>query len=146
MRVDFHACMHGSKRAKKTRLLAQAGLFDSLACECDGAHEHLPWTIEPQGRGLRFATADEAQYPTLLCTRMAQRLVQSATEQGLQLVPQPTTAQQTRHSLGNLTIKSKPLIPEFEQFLHTESEATTPGYKLLASPLPGGANSENISN
>lgn len=141
-RVDFHACMHGSKRAKKTRLLATAGLFTTLAAECDGGHEHMPWTIEPQGRGLKFATADEAQYPTLLCVRMVQCLVHSATEAGLQLVSQPTKAQQTRHSLGNQTIKSKPLVPEFQQFIHTECEIATPGHKLLASPLPGGTNTE----
>ena len=29
-KVDFHACMHGSERDKKTRLLASSGLYDSL--------------------------------------------------------------------------------------------------------------------
>lgn len=73
---------------------------------------------------------------------MAQCLVRNATEVGLQLVSQPTTAQQTRRALGNQTIKSKPFVPKFQQFIHTDSEITTPGHKLLASPLPGGANAE----
>ena len=31
VQVDFHACIHGSKRAKKTRLLASAHLYENLA-------------------------------------------------------------------------------------------------------------------
>lgn len=77
--VDFHSCVHGSKRAKKTRLRSSIGLYEELAGECQNDHEHFPWSIEASGKGLRFATADEAQYPQLLCSRMAQCLVDSAT-------------------------------------------------------------------
>ena len=142
VQVDFHACIHGSKRAKKTRLLASAHLYESLAGECKGDHEHLPWSIERDGRGLKYATAEEAQYPTLLCQRMAQCLVACATHHGLKLVALPTAAQRTRHALGNQTIKAKPLVPEFQRFEHSEVELSRPGYKLLASPLPGGSDTE----
>ena len=142
VQVDFHACIHGSKRAKKTRLLASAHLYESLAGECKGDHEHLPWSIEQHGRGLKYATAEEAQYPTLLCQRMAQCLVDCATHRGLKLVSLPTAAQRTRHALGHQTIKAKPLVPEFQRFIHSEVELSQPGHKLLASPLPGGSDTE----
>lgn len=146
VKVDFHSCIHGSQRAKKTRFLASKGLYDSLAGECPGDHEHLPWTIEQTGSGLRFATADEAQYPQLLCSRMAQCLTASATTLGHNVVQQPSTSQQTRHSLGNQTVKAKPLICEFERFVHSDVPLTTEGHKLLASPLPGGSNAEMPQN
>ena len=71
-KVDFHACMHGSERDKKTRLLASLGLYDSLGIQCDHTHAHKPWHITSREQHLEFATALEAEYPRLLCQRMAQ--------------------------------------------------------------------------
>ena len=42
-KVDFHSCMHGGKRPKKTRLLASPGSYTSLAQDCDNSHKHPPW-------------------------------------------------------------------------------------------------------
>ena len=74
LKRSVHACMHGSQRNKQTSILAPAVLFDELEATCDGQHAHLPWEIKPAERGLSFATADEAAYPALLCSRMARLL------------------------------------------------------------------------
>lgn len=73
-KTSFHACMHGSQRNKQTSLLAPDGVYNDLEAACDNNHPHLPWDIKPSGRGLTFATADEAAYPTVLCNRMASLL------------------------------------------------------------------------
>ena len=70
-KTSFHACMHGSQRNKQTSLLAPSELFDELEAECDRSHPHLAWEIKPIGKRLSFATAKEAAYPVLLCSRMA---------------------------------------------------------------------------
>ena len=73
-RVSFHSCTHAGKRNKKTRILATRGLFSKLEAECDNSHEHQPWGIVRHHQGLRFDTASEAEYPSLLCKRMATAL------------------------------------------------------------------------
>ena len=73
---------------------------------------------------------------------MAQCLVACAAHHGLKLVALPTAAQRTRHALGNQTIKAKPLVPEFQRFVHSDVELSQPGHKMLASPLPGGSDTE----
>ena len=47
-----------------------------MAVRCGGSHQHLPWKVK--GRSNAFAgTADEAEYPKLLCERWA-KLVSEA--------------------------------------------------------------------
>ena len=72
--TDFHACMHGGERNKRTRLLASQGLYDELAAECDNSHQHKPWFVVKRGSGLEFATALEAEYPRVLSTRYGSML------------------------------------------------------------------------
>ena len=48
--------------------VAPAASFASLGIACDGNHDHLPWGASRRGR---FHTADEAEFPDLLCPRMA---------------------------------------------------------------------------
>ena len=55
--VLFAACEHGGSRAKRTKLLATAGLFEPLAVLCSGSHDHLPWEcdlISPTGASTRL--------------------------------------------------------------------------------------------
>lgn len=110
-RISFHACMHGGTRAKHTRLLATAGVYNSLQVECDQSHSHQPWNIVRHGAGLKFDTATEAEYPTLLCKRMADPLC-SHLNLPLQTRP-PSQHAEVSLSLGNRVTKAKPLIPEF---------------------------------
>ena len=44
--IVYAACMHGGKRDKYTKLLSSTPCLQPLACECDGAHEHLPWGVQ----------------------------------------------------------------------------------------------------
>ena len=136
-RVDFHACMHGSERDKRTRLLASPGLYDSLAVECDKTHSHKPWYVAARGRQLEFATALEAEYPRLLCQRMAHSMVQAAQDAMIALGPALTSAQQARHAWGTQTSRSKPLFCQFKQFVHLEKAVNEPSHVLLASPTTG---------
>ena len=53
--IEFHSCMHGGRRKKKTRLQATEGLFDPLALSCDNSHDHEPWAVSVEGKRV-FAT------------------------------------------------------------------------------------------
>jgi hypothetical protein len=75
IKVDFHACMHGGSRPKKTTLLTTLHGLQSLACTCDDLHDHLPWGVSLIGAKWHFSTADEACYPRLLCRRIAEIVV-----------------------------------------------------------------------
>ena len=141
-KVDFHACMHGSERDKKTRLLASLGLYDSLGIQCDHTHAHKPRHITSRGQHLEFATALEAEYPRLLCQRMAQCLVHAAEDAQVKLEAQITSAQHARHAWGTQTSRSKPLFCQFKKFVHLEEAISSPNHVLLASPLTGGQQTE----
>eukprot|EP00435_Cladocopium_sp_Y103_P035766 s4108_g9.t1 len=68
----IHACMYGSKRRKSTAFLMNFSA-PNLQSECDGGHAHLPWgMVDAQdGRGLKFSTSLETEYPSLLCKHIA---------------------------------------------------------------------------
>ena len=132
--VAFSACMHGSRRNQRTRLLSSPGLFSSLAVDCDNRHEHLPWTVAQPGCCLPFAAARKAEYPPLLCARMAHCLQAAAHADGYVLDSHVSSAQRDKHVQGRQTVKSRPLVPEFKDFLHVPTEVTQPGHRLLATP------------
>ena len=86
--VPFQACMHGSRRARWSTFYTDAPWLDCLALECDGKHEHDPWTIARVNNRTTYATADEAEYPALLCSRISQAAFGAATSLGA-VVPSP---------------------------------------------------------
>ena len=106
--TDFHACMHGGERNKRTRLLASQGLYDELSAECDNSHQHKPWFVVQRGSGLEFATALEAEYPRVLSTRMAACLKRQAEQRHLRLGPHLSSAQTARHAWGSKPPKPNP--------------------------------------
>ncbi|CAL1153917.1 unnamed protein product [Cladocopium goreaui] len=69
--VHLHACMFGGARKKKTSLLTNESMFESLSVFCDGSHEHAPWGIDENNE---FNTAKEAQYPQGFCEAYCQVL------------------------------------------------------------------------
>ena len=73
---DFHACMHGSDRDKKTSFLATLDL-SPLSVFCDGSHVHREWGLLDDNS---FATAQEAEYPALLCKRLVHVVVEQVCE------------------------------------------------------------------
>ena len=70
--VQFHACMHGGRRDKRTTWWYADCNLSSLAATCDKSHAHLPWGTQSNGSHMTFATAEERRYPKLLCERVAQ--------------------------------------------------------------------------
>ncbi len=70
-RAVFQHWMYGGSRDKKTAILANClQLAGALSLLCDGKHAHKPWGISFDKRW-NFATAEECEYPEVLCSRVA---------------------------------------------------------------------------
>ena len=82
--VYFDACAHGSTRDKRTKLLSTPGLFTSLEASCTKDHVHSSWQPFRTEHGIAFPTAAEAEYPPLLCQRMASCILQRANSMGVE--------------------------------------------------------------
>lgn len=67
---DFDACMLEGTRDKRTSFLSSLDMSD-ICLDCDGGHDHAAWGIQEDGT---FATAQEAEYPSLLCQTISIRL------------------------------------------------------------------------
>ena len=133
--VLFDACEHGGSRAKRTKLLATAGLFEPPAVLCSGSHEHLPWGVRPHFSHWRFNTADEAEYPALLAQCMAARVrvfVQesrpSVFQSELRLRDLASAAAQKQRR------RHPPLLPEFAEVLWVpRGQSSQPQFKTLTT-------------
>ena len=83
--VHFQHCMHGGTRDKRTMLWVASSLdLSALVARCDGKCKHSPWGIS-SGRG--FATAQERNYPALLCSRWAKHASSNVERQFGKLIP-----------------------------------------------------------
>ena len=134
-RVTFHMCMHGGRRAKNTRLLATPDLYSQLAIACDAQHDHAPWGITKVGNSLQYDTAAEAEYPPLLCKRMADLLAKAVQ---LPLPPtKETTSSTSRRVLGNHVKQAPPLVPEFAAIIEMSHEPKQPNHRCLTSHVQG---------
>ena len=121
LEVVFHVCMHGGRRDKSTKLLHNVPMFQQLQVACDKSHEHAPWgTAKVRGRTV-FHTASEAQYPLLLCQRMALLVVKQL---DLKLIPQVPSSPPKSSLLSERKTaagkqprgaKSVRLIPEYQE-------------------------------
>lgn len=87
--VTFQQCMHGGKRDKWSTFYTNAEWLLPLAKECDGSHVHAPWGITKDGIKYKFNTAEEAEYPPVLCQRIAAAVHSAALSAGIQVVSQP---------------------------------------------------------
>ena len=74
--VDFHACMWGSKRNKRTTFVTNMPALESLRKACDGRHEHAPWGLRWH-KGWHFATEEECEYPKELCDATAKAVARA---------------------------------------------------------------------
>ena len=64
-------------------LVWNSNSFQILALRCDGQqHDHLKWTPSMANQSVVFPTAQEASYPKLLCTRVAQCVVDACKLRG----------------------------------------------------------------
>ena len=66
--VEFHHCMYGATRRKRTRVLCNHNCLAPLGLECEGNRPHDAWGITPSGG---WATAAEVEYPHQLCQAWA---------------------------------------------------------------------------
>eukprot|EP00435_Cladocopium_sp_Y103_P021325 s1919_g5.t1 len=137
--VYFDACAHGSSRDKRTKLLATPGLFTDLAQNCPGDHRHSSWQPYRSEQGVVFPTAQEAEYPALLCTRMADCVLQEAEKRNIRPVLNPRLKDLLKLGLGQQSLRHAPLIPEYSHYLHLEEPSNNAAHKLLAAPLHSGA-------
>ena len=144
--VYFDACAHGSSRDKRTKLLATQDLFTVLGCDCPGNHIHASWVPFAANGTVVFPTASEAEYPPLLCSRMAEA-VQTAVQRHYNLEPAilPRLKDLLKMKLASQSVRHPPLIPEYKQFLHSDVPIEIESHKLLAAPSPTGASTEQPS-
>ena len=75
--VHMSACMWGSKRNKRTAFFTNNVHMSSMALQCDGTHDHLPWGVSWQGKW-SFATAEECECHTEMCQAVALRAAKHA--------------------------------------------------------------------
>ena len=141
--VYFDACAHGSSRGKRTKLLATPGLFSSLGANCTQDHKHASWQPYKNEHGVLFPTAAEAEYPSLLCNRMAQCVLQMAASMGVAPQVPQRMKDLLRMGIGHQSVKHHPLIPEYKAYVHAEQPVSNPSHKLLAAPPQTGAEGQN---
>ena len=128
---SFHVCMHGGDRDKQTSLLHNCEALRQLEVRCDGSHSHKSWSVSKSlDGGWKYDTASEAEYPLLLCQRIAiiiGKLAHDRKLPAIQLEPRatPLTAQATnqwrvaagRQPRGR---RAAPMLPEDGQHVQLE--------------------------
>ena len=121
-KVSFSACMWGARRDKKTSLLTNVPTLLDMAKDCDGSHDHLPWGVHWKD-GWTFATAEECEYPAVMCRAIASRVAKHAGLEGPSEPPRqrkPKSKPSTwdlhqRAALGRQPRGKRipPLVPEY---------------------------------
>ena len=119
-RYSFHSCMHGGNRDKSTTFLSNRDL-GQLCLWCDGSHDHLEWGVNEDGT---FATAEEAEYPMILCDRLAQLWLDMATDMGFQQLDQLEDVSGKARADISARLQPRrsipPLIREFSRILEVQ--------------------------
>ena len=85
--VVFDQCCHGGSRKVSRKWLTNLKELGQLRASCQGDHVHLPFGGSFQGDSFKFATADEAAYPELLCSRVSAIVAEKALSMGISLSP-----------------------------------------------------------
>ena len=118
----FHNCMMGGERQKQTTWWCNDDFFSSFNLSCSQDHAHKPWTPTLDDDGVHYPTKDEAEYPKLLCQRVAALLLADLQTLGIEA---PSTLEQQITSRRTTAINSvamgllprgqklKPLVSEF---------------------------------
>lgn len=117
-----HACMYGSKRLKKTALLANFSA-PNLRLTCDGNHQHLPWshttTVDPDTKRQvhQFDTASEAEYPKPFCDALAAAFINELRHRGVTWEPNASFADAAAYLANDKQPRgssSPVVIPEYK--------------------------------
>ena len=137
--IRFHHCMHGGRRDKLTRLRSSpSAAFSVLAVECDKSHEHLPWGISSFGK---LFTADEAEFPDLLCSRLARAAYSARPE--LSTVSESTTTPIMTSAISSSSLSQPSGPPRHSVSVHTDAAdpaaAAHVAQRVAAAVQPRGA-------
>ena len=114
--IYFDACAHGSLRDKRTKLPATQGVFTSLAAHCPQNHVHASWQPYKSEQGVTFPAAAEAEYPSTLCKRMADCVLEASAHMGDHQTPSLKLKDLLRLGLSQQSIRLIPLVPDYEEF------------------------------
>ena len=125
----FHSCMHGGDRDKLTGILHNCPQLCALGLRCDKRHKHRPWSVSKTLTGWKFDTASEAEYPLVLCSRMARAFAEACVAVGWAVHPEPRGAPSAKVIPSKWKIASgrqprgkraPPLLPEDGQVVSIE--------------------------
>ena len=121
--VKFQQCMWGGKRDKWSSFFTNAPWLQHLEKACDGPHSHLPWGVGFADGKFKFNTAEEAEYPPLLCSTIASLTYDAALSFGCQPHSQVANKRKSAGSSSSLKAaagrqprgnKLPEVIPEFD--------------------------------
>ena len=138
----FHSCMMGGDRQKQTTWWCNDNFFASLHISCTQDHAHKPWTPTLTSGGVHYPTKDEAEYPKLLCQRVAALLVAELRTKGIE---QPSTLQDQISSRRTTAINSvamgllprgqklRPLVSEFGDYVTFVVKPETDASRILCT-------------
>ena len=141
-RIAFHSCCHGSEQQKLTVFLSNVQELEGLRAVCQGDHNHLSWGLIRNASKWEFATAAEAAYPKLLCSRISTLLQLRCLRLGLKpVIPEHPMANvhAARAATGRQPRGQRlpPLIPEFHYTVEFRGQLPALDSKLkLISALP----------
>ncbi|CAE7270489.1 unnamed protein product [Symbiodinium sp. CCMP2592] len=135
---DF--CMFGGQRLKRTALLSNSPLVQSLAAQCDGTHTHAAWgRVEGE-----FVTKQESAYPALFCKTFIMALTGHLSESGyvdereVQELkgPGPASAKVLSTQARTKRAASFRVIPEFRKTVRCHVSAETRGRLIAPKWMP----------
>lgn len=143
----FHNCMMGGKRDKQTTWWCNDRFFGSFNLPCSGDHQHSPWRPSLTTSGVNFPTSEEAEYPQLLCQRIASLVVEELRSLGS--VDLSDLPQQVRHrrttAVNSLVMgflprgqKLRPLVSDFGDYKKFALKPFQNASEILAT-IPAGA-------
>jgi hypothetical protein len=143
--VDFQQCMHGGTRPVWRRWIGNIPNMETLQLSCDNSHNHESFSITKSQGEWRFATSQEAEYPLLLCKRVAELVFAEIILRGYTALPASlneadqhnlTKRLRKRASVG-IFIRGNRLPPIIEEF-HTVVEIFHDAQPGTVITLPDG--------
>ena len=135
--VQFSNCAHGGERPKNTTLRSTSDIFLPLALPCPGKHAHKPYTLKRDAANWTFATAEESEYPSLLCYRFVTLLRAHLARSAFRFTPVSKTLS------GRTQTKKHPtLVPEYHRIAH--SRPATGAFRVLPPLRDGGVSGEEV--
>ena len=129
----FDNCCHGGARKKNSRFWGSFPWLLPLSAKCPGEslHKHKSWQPTVVDGKVIYPTSEEAAYPILLCTRMAEIVRNQLMQLGVVDVESLAQQLEVEHtSLHRVVLsalprgkKYKPLVSEYGKY-HTVVHAT----------------------